>query len=53
MAEIREVNCECGGFQARGTLDEIVPLVQAHGVSVHNMDVTADQVLAMSTVVGD
>ena len=53
MSEIREVTCECGGFQARGTLDDLVPLVQAHGVDVHNMDVTADQVLAMSTVVAD
>ena len=53
MAEIREVACECGAFQARGTLEEIVPLVQAHGVALHNMDVSADQVLAMSTVVVD
>jgi hypothetical protein len=53
MAEIREVACECGSFKERGTLEELVPLVQAHGVTVHNMDVTADQVLAMSTVVAD
>jgi hypothetical protein len=53
MAEIREVTCECGGFQERGTLEELVPLVQAHGVALHNMDVTADQVLAMSVVVDD
>lgn len=53
MAEIREVTCECGGFQARGTLEELVPLVQAHGVALHNMDVTEEQVRAMSTVVVD
>ncbi|MHB1067637.1 MAG: DUF1059 domain-containing protein [Candidatus Nanopelagicales bacterium] len=51
MAETRQVTGDCG-FQTRCTLDEIVPQVQVHGRDVHNMDVTADQVLAMSAVVG-
>lgn len=53
MAEIREVICACGGFQARGTIDEIVPLTQEHGATVHNMQASAQQVLAMSTLVTD
>lgn len=53
MGEIREVTCACGAFQARGTLTEIVPLVKAHGLEVHNMAVTPDQVLEMSTLVAD
>lgn len=51
MSEIREVTCACGAFQVQGTIEEVLPLVQAHGKDVHNMDVTADQVIAMSTVV--
>jgi len=53
MSEIREVTCACGAFATRGTLDEVLPVVQAHGRDVHNMDVTAEQVLAMSTVITD
>ena len=53
MQEIRVVTCECGGFQERGTLEELVPLVQAHGTAFHNMDVTEEQVLAMSTIAAD
>ena len=53
MIEIREVTCACGAFQVRGTLEEVLPLVQAHGRDVHNMDVTADQILTMSVVVTD
>ena len=41
------VICECG-FEARGTEDELIPIVQDHGRKAHNMDVTRDQVLAMA-----
>lgn len=41
------VTCECG-FEARGTLDELVPVVQAHGREAHNMAATREQVAAMA-----
>jgi predicted small metal-binding protein len=41
------VSCECG-FEARGTLDELVPVVQKHGRDVHNMQATREQVQAMA-----
>jgi len=41
------VRCECG-FEARGTEEEIVPVVQQHGREAHNMDATREQVLAMA-----
>jgi hypothetical protein len=41
------VTCACGQ-QWRGTLAELVPLVQQHGRDVHNMPVTPDQVVAMA-----
>jgi predicted small metal-binding protein len=41
------VRCECG-FEARGSEEELVPVVQAHGRDAHNMNVTREQVLAMA-----
>ena len=41
------VRCECG-FEALGTDEEIVPVVQQHGRDLHNMDVTPEQVRAMA-----
>jgi len=41
------VKCECG-FEARGTEEELIPIVQRHGEEAHNMKVTREQVLAMS-----
>ncbi len=41
------VRCECG-FEARGDEAKLVPLVQKHGQDAHNMEVTREQVLAMS-----
>jgi predicted small metal-binding protein len=41
------VRCECG-FEARGTLDELVPVVQQHGRDSHNMTATREQVQAMA-----
>jgi predicted small metal-binding protein len=41
------VRCECG-FEARGTPDELVPIVRQHGRDAHNMAATREQVLAMA-----
>jgi len=41
------VQCDCG-FEARGSEDELIPVVQKHGREAHNMQVTRDQVLAMA-----
>ena len=41
------VRCDCG-FEARGTEDELIPVVQKHGRDAHNMEVSRDQVLAMA-----
>ena len=41
------VRCDCG-FEARGTEQELVPVVQQHGADAHNMRVTREQVLAMA-----
>ena len=46
------VTCACGE-QWRGQLAELVPLVQQHGLEVHNMPVTPDQVRALAVDVGD
>jgi predicted small metal-binding protein len=42
---LMEVQCECG-FYARGTEEDLVPVVQAHATSKHGMDVTPEQVIA-------
>jgi predicted small metal-binding protein len=42
---LKEVQCECG-FYARGTEEDLVPVVQAHATSKHGMDVTPEQVIA-------
>lgn len=41
------VTCDCG-FSVRGSEDKVVDETQQHGREVHNMDVTREQVLAMS-----
>lgn len=41
------VRCDCG-FEARGTEDKLVPLIQRHGREAHNMKVTREQALAMA-----
>ena len=43
------VTCACGQ-QWHGTDDELIPMVQQHGLDVHNMAVTPEQVLAMAVV---
>ena len=41
------VTCECG-LEIRGETDDVVARTQEHGRTVHNMDVTREQVLAMA-----
>jgi len=41
------VTCVCG-YEVRGTADQLIPQVRQHGRDLHNMDVTDEQVLAMS-----
>ena len=41
------VRCDCG-FEARGTEDKLVPVIQRHGREAHKMKVTREQALAMA-----
>lgn len=42
---VKEVQCECG-FYARGTEEDLVPVVQAHARVKHGMDITPEQAIA-------
>jgi predicted small metal-binding protein len=44
---MKEVTCLCG-WRVRGTEDEIVSQVQAHGREAHGIDSTRDEVLALA-----
>jgi len=46
MAKV--VNCPCGEKITGATDDELVKLVQEHGKSVHQQDVTREDALAMA-----
>lgn len=41
------VRCDCG-WQFEADEDELVAAVQEHGRTVHNMDVSREQALAMA-----
>lgn len=41
------VRCDCG-FEARGTEDTLVPIIQRHGRDAHKMKVTRQEALAMT-----
>lgn len=44
------INCDCG-FVVRGNSDdELVAAAQEHAKSVHNMDITSEQALAMASL---
>ncbi len=43
----RLVRCDCG-WTFEGAEEELVVAVQDHGRTVHGMDVTADEALAMA-----
>ena len=42
-----EVTCMCG-YQARGSEDEVVTLIQEHGGADHGSVSTREQILAMA-----
>lgn len=46
-----EVTCKCG-WQVRGTESEVIAKVQEHGVSVHGLETTPDEVRAIWRPVG-
>lgn len=41
------VTCACG-MRWQGTIAELIPQVRRHGLEIHNMDATDEQVIAMS-----
>jgi predicted small metal-binding protein len=45
MSDLKTLRCECG-WQVVGTEDEIVPAVIEHGLKLHNMQATREDVLA-------
>lgn len=48
MAEVvRILECECG-FTVEGTEDEIVEAADRHGRQVHGVELSREQILAMS-----
>jgi predicted small metal-binding protein len=44
---MQEVTCQCG-WQCRGTQDEVVAQVQAHGRQAHGVDTTREEILAIA-----
>jgi predicted small metal-binding protein len=46
MDESRLLRCACG-WEARGSVDELVIAAGEHGRRIHNMEPTRNQVLAM------
>ncbi len=44
----KAVNCPCGETIKADTDDALIAAVQAHGKSVHNQEVKAEDVLAMA-----
>lgn len=44
---MKEVTCICG-WQCRGTEEEVVEQVRAHGRDVHGIESTRDEILALA-----
>ncbi len=44
---MKEVTCMCG-WQCRGTEDEVITQVQAHGEEVHGVAATREEILALA-----
>lgn len=42
------IKCDCGYVVRGNTDDELVHEAQAHASQVHNMELTAEQILAMA-----
>ena len=47
-----EVTCRCG-WRCRGTEDDVIAQVQAHGRATHGIETTAEEVRAIWRVVGE
>ena len=47
---VKEVTCMCG-WQCRGTDDEVVAQVQAHGREAHGTESTREEILAIAVEV--
>jgi predicted small metal-binding protein len=45
--DIREVTCQCG-WRCRGTLDQVVEQVQAHGREAHGVEATREEILEIA-----
>ncbi len=45
-----EVTCLCG-WKCRGTEDEVIAKVQAHGLEVHGVAATREEILALAVQV--
>jgi hypothetical protein len=50
--KLLEVTCRCG-YTARGSENEVIRLIQAHGRSDHAMDLTPAEIRAVWRVVED
>jgi hypothetical protein len=46
------VKCACG-YEIRGEPEVLVPAMQRHGRHVHNMEATADDILALARPTDD
>lgn len=44
----KKVQCDCGFVAREDDEDLLVKVVQEHAKSVHNMDLTREQILAMA-----
>lgn len=47
-----KLTCACG-WETSGTEDEIVAATREHGVTLHNMDVTREQAMAMASPIDE
>lgn len=50
LHDMKEVTCLCG-WQCRGTDDEVVEQVQAHGVEAHGVAATREEILAIAVAI--
>jgi len=46
-AMLKEVTCMCG-WRCRGTEEEVITQVQAHGVEAHGVAATREEILALA-----
>lgn len=49
---MKEVTCICG-WRCRGTEEEVIRQVQAHGRDAHGVDSTVEEILALAVDVPD